>query len=198
MTPQTFIFIGRSGCGKGTQVALLQKLLKEKDPGREIVHLETGSKFREFIAGEGYSNKLSAEIYNRGERQPDFLAVRFWADLLVDKAQIDNHILFDGICRSLPEAKIFSTITDYYTRKVTVVHINVSRQWSTERLTARGRDDDDPTGIEKRLNWFEQDTALAIDYFKSDNRYDFIDVNGEQSIEDVHKELVAKLGWQEF
>lgn len=195
MTPQTFIFIGRSGCGKGTQVALLQKLLKEKDPAKEIVHLETGSKFREFIAGDGYSNKLSAEIYKSGERQPDFLAVRFWANLLVDKIKEDEHLIFDGICRSLPEAVIFSTITKFYNRKVTVVHVNVSRKWSTERLTARGRDDDDAHGIQKRLDWFDQDTQPAIDYFKTDDRYVFIDVNGEQSIEDVHKELVQKLGW---
>src|SRR3989344_1864863 len=29
MSPQTFIFIGRSGCGKGTQAELLQKLPNE-------------------------------------------------------------------------------------------------------------------------------------------------------------------------
>lgn len=195
MSPQTFIFIGRSGCGKGTQVALLQKLLKEKDPKAEIVHLETGSKFREFIAGNGYSNRLAKEIYAKGDRQPDFLAVRFWANLLVDVIKADEHIIFDGICRSLPEATIFSTITGFYNRKVTVVHVNVSRRWSTDRLLARGRDDDDKHGVEKRLDWFEQDTQPAIDYFKSDSRYNFLDVNGEQSIEEVHKELVTKLGW---
>ena len=30
MNLQTFIFIGRSGCGKGTQVALLQEYIKSK------------------------------------------------------------------------------------------------------------------------------------------------------------------------
>lgn len=195
MTPQTFIFIGRSGCGKGTQVALLQKYLKEKDPNVGIIHLETGSKFREFIAGKGYSNKLAGEIYKKGERQPDFLAVRFWANLLVDTIKADEHIFFDGICRSLVEAKVFSTITEFYNRKVTVVYINVSRKWSTDRLLARGRDDDDKQGIEKRLDWFESDTYPAIEYFKSDDRYLFLDINGEQHIESVHKELISKLGW---
>lgn len=195
MPPQTFVFIGRSGCGKGTQVALLEKLLKEKDPSTEIIHLETGSKFREFIKGDGYSNKLSLEIYKKGERQPDFLAVRFWADMLVEQIQNGEHIIIDGICRSLPEAKIFSTVSEFYDRKITVIHINVSRKWSTERLLARGRDDDDNSGIEKRLDWFEEDTQPAIDYFRSDGGYVFIDVNGEQPIEDVHKELVEKIGW---
>ncbi len=195
MTPQTFIFIGRSGCGKGTQVALLEKLLKEKDPGKEIIHLETGSKFREFIAGEGYSNKLALEIYKKGERQPDFLAVRFWADMLIETIKDDEHIMLDGICRSLPESVVFSSISEFYSRKINVVYMNVSRQWSRERLLARGRDDDNSYGIEKRLDWFEKDTYPAVEYFKKDDKYTFIEINGEQSIENVHKEIVQKLGW---
>jgi adenylate kinase family enzyme len=195
MSPQTFIFIGRSGCGKGTQVALLQKILKEKDPSHEIIHLETGSKFREFITQEGYSNKLSLEIYNKGERQPDFLAVRFWANLLVDTIKADKHIIFDGICRSLPEARIFSTISEFYDRKITVVNIGVSRDWSRKRLLARRRDDDNSYEIEKRLDWFEKDTYPAIEYFKKNDRCIFVDINGEQPIEDVHREIILKLGW---
>lgn len=195
MIPQTFIFIGRSGCGKGTQVELLQKLLAQKDPANEILHLETGNKFREFIEGNGYSNKLANEIYKKGNRQPDFLAVRFWANMLVDTINENSHIFFDGICRSLPEAKIFSTISEFYKRKIMVVYINVSRKWSTERLTARGRADDDGHGIQSRLDWFENDTMPAIEYFKSDDRYNFLDINGEQTIPEVHNEIVAKLGW---
>ena len=30
--PQTFIFVGRSGSGKGTQIELLQKYIKEQMP----------------------------------------------------------------------------------------------------------------------------------------------------------------------
>ena len=123
------------------------------------------------------------------------MAVRFWANLLVDKITEDKHIMFDGICRSLPETKIFSTITNSYSRKVTVVHINVSRTLSTERLLARKRDDDDKKGIEKRLDWFERDTYPAIDCFQSAGRYTFLDINGEQTIEEVHNEILQKLGW---
>lgn len=195
MSPQTFIFIGRSGCGKGTQVELLKKLLSEKDPNGEILHLETGAKFREYITGDGYSNKLSNEIYKEGGRQPDFLAVRIWANLLVEKVKEKDHIIFDGICRSLPEAMIFTTVTKFYNRRVVVVYVNVSREWATKRLLSRGREDDDEKGIEKRLDWFDVDTYPAVEYFKSNNGYTFLDINGEQSIEDVHKEIVQKLGW---
>ena len=49
MKLQTFIFIGRSGCGKGTQVALLQKYIKTQDYKRPILYIETGERFRQFI-----------------------------------------------------------------------------------------------------------------------------------------------------
>jgi adenylate kinase family enzyme len=173
----------------------LKKVLKQKDPEREILHLETGVKFREFISGDGYSNKLANEVSKRGERQPDFIAVRFWADALVNNVKGDEHIILDGICRSEPEARIFNTMTWFYGRKVTIVYMNVSREWSRERLLARGRADDDAKGIEKRLDWFEQDTYPAVEYFSKNDNFTVIDVNGEQSIEDVHKEIVNKLGW---
>ena len=195
MQPQTFIFIGRSGCGKGTQVGLLINFLKEKDPAREIIHLETGLKFREFIKGDGYSNKLALEVSKKGERQPDFIAVNFWSDFLINSFKEGEHLFCDGICRSLPEAMIFDTMTWFYNRKVTVIYMNVSREWSRERLLARGRADDDIQGIEKRLNWFEHDTLPAIEYFGKNENFNLIDINGEQSIEDVHREIVGKLGW---
>jgi adenylate kinase len=195
MTPQTFIFIGRSGCGKGTQVELLKNVLREKDPSREILHLETGIKFREFIKKDGYSNKLSNEVSKKGERQPDFIAVNFWSDFFIENFKGDEHLFCDGICRSLPEAMIFTTVSEFYNRKIIVAHLNVSRKWSKERLLARGRADDDEKGIEKRLDWFEQDTYPAIEYFANNNHYLLLDINGEQTIEDVHKEIMQKLEW---
>src|SRR6185369_8914356 len=84
MQPQTFIFIGRSGCGKGTQAELLQKSLQEKEPNAQIFYLETGANFREFIKGEKYSNTLARKIMEEGGRQPDFLAVWMWSHVLLE------------------------------------------------------------------------------------------------------------------
>jgi adenylate kinase family enzyme len=190
MKPQTFIFIGRSGCGKGTQAELLQKYLKEKDPAGEILYIETGANFREFMKGEKHSNFLAKEIYERGDRQPDFLAVWMWSHVLIDKMKGTEHLFFDGITRSLPEAETFTTA------KVTVVYLNVSREWSETRLTARGRSDDKSLDeIRKRLDWFDQDSYPAVEYFNVRKDYNLLDINGEQSVEDVHKEILGKLSW---
>ena len=196
MSPQTFIFIGRSGCGKGTQAELLQKILKEKDPNGQIFYIETGANFREFIKGEEYSNKLSNEIYKDGDRQPDFLAIWMWAHVLLDKFKGIEHLFLDGITRSLPEAMAFTTALEFYKRRAIVIDINVSREWSEERLLARGRfDDKNREEIKKRLNWFDKDSGPAIAYFRVNNNYKVIAVNGEKTIEEVHQDIVQKLGW---
>ena len=196
MFPQTFIFIGRSGCGKGTQAELLKKLLQEKDPQGEIFYLETGPKFREFITGEKYSNRLADKIYKSGERQPDFLAVHMWSHELLSDFKGTEHAFFDGICRSLPEAMAFTTALEFYSRKATMIYLNVSREWSEARLLSRGREDDKSFDeIKRRLDWFDKDTAPAIEYFNVHKQYELMEVNGEQTIEEVHREIIQKLNW---
>ena len=70
MNPKTFIFFGRSGCGKGTQADLLIKYLKNVDPGNKVIYVETGAKLREFIKGNGLSQKITAKIMAEGGLLP--------------------------------------------------------------------------------------------------------------------------------
>ena len=119
-----------------------------------------------------------------------------WSHVLIDKFKGTEHAFFDGITRSLPEAMTFTTALEFYGRKATVVCLDVSRAWSEARLLSRGRSDDvDMDEVKKRLDWFDKDSAPAIDYFNVHGTYKLITVNGEQTIEEVHKEIVAKLGW---
>jgi adenylate kinase family enzyme len=195
-TPQTFVFLGQSGSGKGEQSTRLQKVLKEKFPEDELLYLETGPNFRKFVVGEKYSNKLAKNIADRGDIQPVFLAVYFWAGALLQNLKGDEHIVFDGICRRLEEAKVFSTAMEFYDRKPVIIYINVSRKWATDRLVGRGRaDDKDLVQLNGRLDWFEKYTVPVIEYFRENDRYTLLEINGEQTIEEVHREILQKLGW---
>ena len=196
MSPQTFVFVGQSGCGKGTQAELLQKVLKEKYPDGDIFYLETGENFRRFVGGDTYSNKLAKVISDKGDLQPAFLAVYFWADVMLNGIKGNEHIIFDGICRRLEETEVFTSAMEFYDRKPVVVYVNVSRRWSEERLLARGRfDDKNAEQLKGRLDWFEKHTVPVLEYFKNNDRYTLLDINGEQTIEAVHKEIMEKLGW---
>lgn len=198
MTQRTFIFIGRSGCGKGTQARLLMQEIEQRDPEkRSIFYLETGAKFREFIKGEKYSNKLALQISERGERQPDFLAVWNWSAIFVNEMDAEKHLIVDGMPRSYQEALVFDSAVDFYNlNRPTVIYIDVSKEHSRERLEARGRADDiKPEVIEKRLSWFDTEVNPAIEFFKHHPGYYFVKVNGEQPIDKVFAEIMSRLSW---
>ena len=178
--PLSFIFIGPSGSGKGTQVGLLRKYLEEKDT-YPTLYVETGAQFREFIKKDSFSSKLSNEVYKTGARQPDFLAVWIWASFIVDKIKNDDHIIFDGTPRSMPEAIILDTAVRFYNIKPFVVYLKLSRQSSEKRLLARGRiDDRSEAEIIKRLDWFQTDVMPAVDHFRTSELYHFVELDGEK------------------
>lgn len=185
-----FIFIGRSGCGKGTQVELLRKYLAEKNIG-DTIHIETGVEFREFITGSGPTNVLSKAVYESDERQPDFLACFMWTHVMVRDYKPNMHAIFDGTPRSISEAQVLETALRFYGfEKVFVIHLDVSREWSEKHLLARGRADDATVEkIAKRLNWFDADVMPAIRYFSQNSFFTTISLSGERSIEEVHQSV---------
>jgi len=70
-----------------------------------------------------------------------------------------------------------------------VIFINTSNEWSLKRLLERGRSDDDEAEIRRRLGWFDESVLPAVNFFQNNPYFHFIEVNGEQSIEDVHSEV---------
>ena len=194
----TYIFIGRSGCGKGTQAKLLSEYIKKNDPkNRSIFYMESGEKFREFISSSGYTAKLAKKIAEQGGLQPAFLAVHLWSHLMIEQMDQDKHVIIDGTPRKLEEAKILGEGLAFYGRKPVVIFMNVSRAWAEDKLTKRDRTDDKTKKeIKKRLDWFESDVAPTVEYLKKSPLYKFIEINGEPRIEEVHAQILAKLGWQ--
>ncbi|MDO8660180.1 MAG: hypothetical protein Q7K54_06340, partial [Candidatus Parcubacteria bacterium] len=85
---------------------------------------------------------------------------------------------------------------DFYNiEKPNIILMNVSKDLSFARMMERKRADDTPEKIQNRLDWFEKDVAPAIDFFRDKDRYNFVEINGEQTIEEVHKEIMSKLGY---
>lgn len=195
MKLQTVIFIGRSGCGKGMQSGLLRKLFEEKSQGTPLVYIETGEHFRAHMKDSGYTWDLARQVNEHGGRQPDFLAVWIWSNLLLEKIRGGEHIIFDGAPRSLTEAQLLTTAFPFYGReKPTVVFLDVSREWSEERLGGRGRADDKKSEvIARRLAWYDKDVVPAVEFFRNDPMYNFLQINGEQTPEAVFADIVKGL-----
>lgn len=195
MTPQTFIFFGPSGSGKGTQAKLVMEKLKQVDPERQVLYLETGQKFREFATEASFTAKKVKEILGSGGLMPEFLPVWIWTQYFVDHVSGDEHMILDGISRRPHEALVIDSAMQFYERKnPTVISLEVSPESSALRMLNRGRGDDNKQEMKSRLEWYEKNVVPAINHFKNNAYYKFITINGEGSIEAVHAEILEKIG----
>lgn len=191
-----YIIIGRSGCGKGTQAQLLKKALEEKG-AEKVHHFTTGGGVRKFFESDTYSSRLAQEVTNNGGLSPEFLAVWNWSNIFVENLVGGETIILDGAPRRSMELEpLHSAIHFYgYTGHATVIYLDVTESFALERIRERGREDDNNLEKAKRkMSWFEEDILPVIDIYSHDPRYTYIHIKGEQSVEDVHKDILEKLG----
>ena len=191
--PQAFIFFGSSGSGKGTQAKLLLEYLEKKN--RKVIYIETGKKVREFIASDtSYTSALTKNVIDHGGLLPVFVPIWLWAGVLNKDFTGKEDLILDGVCRRVPEAPVLDSVMKFYKiQKPIVIELNVSDKWAAERLKSRGRKDDVDQYVKSRLDWFKKDVVPAIDYFRNNPDYIFLDINGERSIEEVHNEIISKI-----
>ena len=192
--PRVFLLIGRSGCGKGTQAKLLIKYLKDKNLG-ETLYVYTGERLRNFAEKEeNFAARLAKSKMKDGDLLPSFLAVWLWSGALIEGIDENNIVIMDGSPRTLLEALMTDDAMEFYGRSnVVPIFLETSEEWSTQKMLGRGRSDDNLKSIKKRMAYFEKDVAPVIDYYEKESKHKLIKVNGEQSVEDVHREILEKI-----
>lgn len=192
--PQTFIFFGRSGCGKGTQLKLLREYLKKEDSNRKQFAFSTGDGFREFFNRETYASNIAKDITAKGMLQPLFLTISLWGNAFLNNLEEDDHLFIDGYPRRTEESEILDGALKFFKREnVIILDFIVSRETSKKRMLGRGRADDTENNTETRLDWYDKDVSPAINYLKNQPGYIYVDVDGEGSIENIQKEIIKKI-----
>ncbi len=219
MYPQIFIFLGRAGSGKGTQAELLVKklgliyigsgeLLRERAKIQDFTGQKTDTALKR---GELATSLIVALWINRLEEIKQQQDDKF------------KGIIFDGSPRKIIEAQLLDEALKWYEwdKNIKVLLIDISRQEAFNRLTKRRicqqcgqlipfvgrykelencdkcggelevRADDTPEAINVRLNLYEQEVVPAIEFYKQKGL--LVKINGEQSIEDVHQEILEKI-----
>lgn len=194
MDSKAIVFFGRSGCGKGTQAKLLSEYLKSKN--RTVLYIETGSTFRELAKGDNLTSKITQDILKNGHLIPVFLPIWIWSEIIVKNFSGKEDMILDGVCRRHEEAIALDSAFNFYgIEKPNIILMNVSKDWSFTRMMERKRADDTPEKIQNRLAWYEKDVIPSIEYFQNKEGYNFYEINGEQSVEDVHKDIIKVLGY---
>ena len=195
MKKQVYVFIGQSGAGKGTQANLLQEKIKSLDPDAKTFRLETGKAFRELISKDNYIARLTKKMIENGELPPSFLGINAWSNVLIENYTGEQHVIIDGTPRIRDEVPELVSAFEFLDWHPHIIEINVSDEWSYERLKARGRDDDkEDSDIWGRIQWFHESVVPAIELLKESPRVLYHRVSGEQTIEAVHKDICILLG----
>jgi adenylate kinase len=213
--PIVISILGPAGSGKGTQAKLLVKKFGLEYFGSGD-SLRTRQKVGDFTAeklikvmrrGELVPSFVISKLWiDRLEK-------------IKQKAKFNGSV-FDGSPRKILEAKLFDDALHWYEwdKNVKVIFISISRKESFNRLTKRRqckkcgriipwfgefkklkkcdkcggklitRADDKPEAIKKRLEEFKKEVIPVINYYKKQGR--LIKINGEQSIENVFKDIL--------
>lgn len=213
MQSLTILLYGKSGAGKGTQAQLLLPLYR-------LHYVSTGDLLREFVKKDLPVARRLREFLPQGLLVPSWLAFSIWLRE-VEKIPDAMGILFDGVGRKLPEARLLDEVLEWYGRiPPKIFLLDISDAEATRRLLARRvcetcgaiyaedapeigtgacrcggrlakRHDDELPAIKNRLDYFEAEVVPVLDHYREKEW--LIRINGEQSVEEVHREILRHL-----
>ena len=127
-----------------------------------------------------------------GDLVPEERINSIMLDALKNAKDIDKVIL-DGFPRAISQAKwLVDTEPDHEQAINLVVVLEVPKSEILRRLQVRGRADDVPEAIEKRLQIYRQEVYPILDYF-NDKGIAIVHLDGTGSVGQVHDRLEAEM-----
>ncbi len=192
---KTIIFVGRSGSGKGTQIDLLKQFIIE-EKGLLIKSIVMGDIFRSFFGEDGYIQEVAKDLSVRqGKFQPDFLTDALFVSNVIKNVDKESVMFFDGYPRNSHQLELLKELLEYLGREKPIfINLEVSRQSVKDRMLLRGRGDDHNEAIENRLDEYDKFVFPMIEKAKSDDYFNYIEIDGEGTVEDIHKNILVALG----
>lgn len=193
--PQTIILVGGPGSGKGTQAALLQKYLEDKDP-LPAYYVNAGDGFRALFKREkeSFIARKTAEITRSGKFHKDYLVIWNNVNQLIETMKENGHIILDSPRQTTHEPRVWDGMYETLERaRVYVINFIVDDSIAIKRLLKRGRHDDTEGTIQNRLDHFNSVREELLDFYRSHDRYVVIDVDASQNAEKVHESIIMQI-----
>lgn len=185
MDTRTIFFIGKPGCGKGTQA----KLLSEKT-GWPV--FASGDLFRKIASEDTPVGRKVREENHVGILQPHWFAMYLFLKTLFSVPE-GASVIFDGFSRKVPEAELVVNSLQWLGRPFSVLYLRVSDEEIRRRLSLRkdveGRADD--SFVDKRLEEYHTYTDPCVELFRKAGV--LIEINGEQTREAIAADINAAL-----
>jgi adenylate kinase len=153
-------FVGPPGAGKGTQSGWLVDFLS-------IPHLSTGDMLREAVNRGSTIGKSAQEFIEGGKLVPDILVMEL-VDRRLDESDCKNGFLLDGFPRTLEQAKMLDRLLQCRGTPLNfVLELTVDEDQLMKRLMGRGRNDDAPDIIRRRLQIYREQTEPMLSYYQN-------------------------------
>lgn len=193
------------GCGKGTQARLLVD-----NHGFTLV--EMWAEFRKIVASGSELWETIKKIIDSGSQIHAELWIAVMEEAVLQYIDTEK-VIFDWFVRNDWNKEIFDRLLPDY--RVIFFELSVEKAktrllgrmfdkqtWETFQAWAivnpkngytliKREDDKDEAAILKRIQEFEEQTLPIVEVQRSE--WKVLDVNADQSIDDVYKELVSKL-----
>ena len=209
------ILLGAPGAGKGTQAVTISKKLG-------LVHVATGDLFRKEQESGTELGKIAKSYMEKGQLVPDEITVTMLLGRIT-APDCTKGVILDGFPRTLEQAKALDKALAAQGNGIDrVLYIKVSNKELLRRLSGRWicrncqapynnvemspkvvgkcdrcggelyqRADDTEETARKRLDVYFSQTMPLIEYYTKAGK--LVEVNGEQGIEAVARDLIAAL-----
>ncbi|KKW05997.1 MAG: Adenylate kinase [candidate division CPR1 bacterium GW2011_GWC1_49_13] len=174
------ILIGAPGSGKSVVSAALTKSLN-------IPAISIGQKLRELAKSNGSEDaKAARQALNTGELVPDELAVRLLKEEL-ERVKPPKGFILDGLPRTFSEARLIEGMFPVNR----VFHLKVSPSIAFQRLMLRGRSDDVPSRIQRRIDIYQENIGEILSFYRS--RGLLVEADASSDIQSAAREVMSKL-----
>ena len=156
------IFLGLAGSGKSTQGQILAKKYGWQ-------WISTGEVLRE-------SGNFDERV-KQGELADINVVNRLMSEKFDEAKEADKKIILDGYPRSYEQAQWL--VNNYLEDVELVIHFEVLREEVSERMLKRGREDDTPEAIQRRIEIAEQNICSILSLLREHNvRIETVDGTG--------------------
>ena len=209
------ILMGPPGAGKGTQAA---NLVKEYG----LTHISTGDIFRKALKEQTKYGVIAKYFMQFGHLVPDDYTIQMVREYLQEN-EFPNGFILDGFPRTIIQARELESIAKEFGFEIdAVINLDIELDRLVPRLSGRRtckecgasyhieynppkvegvcdvcggelyqRPDESEDAVKVRLDTYENQTSPLIDYYTMKGQ--ITNINGDQSMEDVFKDIKASL-----
>jgi len=207
--------MGAPGSGKGTCAVAIKERYS-------IPHISTGDIFRKAISEKTKIGVIAQGYIDKGQLVPDSVTNQIIKERLME-SDCQKGFLLDGFPRNLDQARALSEILDELNIKLdAAINLEIEDEVIVNRIVNRRicsncgkgynilslkpkkdgicddcgsplyqRKDDTVETIGERLNVYNTQTKPIVEYYK--NLGILVNINSNQSIENVNNEIIHKL-----